>query len=176
MDLFLDRIQQVIDKLFKGNQAAFARAIGIKPTTLSNYFSDKKATKPSSEFVLLVAQNIGVDGNWLLTGKGDMGVEVANTKDKQGDKIDTHAPNSPGKIVGNVKYDQKQQVRELVNEKTTEEIVEIHCPDDLHQIEVLNVRVDYLVSENKKQEDTIADLRDTVKELRAHIKELKGKK
>lgn len=176
MDLFLERIQEVINKLFKGNQAAFARAIGIKPTTLSNYFSDKKATKPSSEFALLIAQNIGVDGNWLLTGSGDMGVEVANTETKQGDKIDTHAPNSPGKIVGNVKYDQRQQVRESIKEKTTEEIVEIHCPEDLYKIEVLTLKVDFLTSENKKQEATIADLRDRVTELKARINELKGKK
>lgn len=175
MDSFLERIQQIVDKLFKGNQAAFARAIGIKPTTLSNYFSDKKATKPSSEFVLSVAQNIGVDGNWLLTGNGEMGVEPTNTSEERGGKIDTHAPNSPGKIVGNVTYDQKQQVKELVEAETSEEIVEIHCPEDLHKIEVLTIKVDSLTSENRKQEDTINDLRDTVKELRERIKELKAK-
>lgn len=167
MDLFLGRIQQIVDKLFKGNQAAFARAIGIKPTTLSNYFSGKKATKPSSEFVLSVAQNIGVDGNWLLTGVGEMGVDA---NDRKGDKFDTHAPNSPGKIVGSVSYNQQRKIEDITKE---EEIVEIHCPDDLHKIEVLTVKVDYLTTENKKQDETISDLRETVKELREQIKELK---
>lgn len=169
MDEFLNRLQLIIDKLFKGNQAAFARAIRIKPTTLSNYFSDKKATKPSMELALSIAESLGVDGNWLLTGVGNMGVQ----EPLKGDDIDTHAPNSPAKIVGNVNYHNSDKVEEVDEEKVD---VEIHCPDDLRKIEVLTVKVDSLTTENRKQEDTIADLRETIKDLRERIKELKAQK
>ena len=84
----------------------------------------------------------------------------------QGDDVDTHGANSPGKIVGNVKYDQRQQLKELVEEEKVEDVIEIHCPEDLHKIEVLTVKLDSLTTENRKQEETIADLRDRVEELK----------
>ena len=54
--------------------------------------------------------------------------------------------------------------------------VDVHSPNDLHKIEVLTIKVDSLTTENKKQEETIADLRETVKDLRERIKELKAQK
>lgn len=166
------QIQSIIDKRFNHNKAAFARAVGISPTTLASYLSSKKASKPTSDFLCDVVDKLGISAVWLLKGQGQM----ADEPQHHGDDVHTSGANSPGKIVGNVNYDQKQQVKELVKEETMEEIVEIHCPDDLHKIEVLTVKVDCLTTENRKQEETITDLRETVKELRARIKELKGKK
>lgn len=165
------QIQSIIDERFNHNKAAFARAVGISPTTLASYLSTKKASKPTSDFLCDVVDKLGISAVWLLTGQGEM----ADEQQPHGDDVRTHGANSPGKIVGNVTYDQEQQVKEWVREETTEEIVEIHCPKDLHKIEVLTIKVDFLVSENKKQEDTINDLRETIKELRERIKELKAK-
>lgn len=166
------QIQNIIDKRFNHNKAAFARAVEISPTTLASYLSPKKASKPTSDFLCDVVEKLGISAAWLLTGQGEM----EEKQKPQGDDVDTHGANSPGKIVGNVNYDQKQQVRELVENETTKEVVKIHCPEDLHKIEVLTVKVDSLTSENRKQEATIADLRDRVEELKERIKELKGKK
>lgn len=165
------QIQSIIDERFNHNKAAFARAVGISPTTLASYLSTKKASKPTSDFLCDVVDKLGISAVWLLTGQGEM----ANEQQPHGDDVRTSGANSPGKIVGNVNYDQKQQVKELVEAETSEEIVEIHCPEDLHKIEVLTIKVDSLTSENRKQEDTINDLRDTVKDLRERIKELKAK-
>lgn len=166
------QIQSIIDERFNHNKAAFARAVGVSPTTLASYLSTKKASKPTSDFLCDVVDKLGISAVWLLTGQGEM----ADEQRPYGDDVRTSGANSPGKIVGNVNYDQKQQVKESVKEETTEEVVEIHCPDDLHKIEVLTIRVDYLTTENKKQEETISDLRETVKELRGQIKELKEAK
>ncbi|WP_289300038.1 hypothetical protein [Xylanibacter muris] len=166
------QIQKIIDKRFNHNKAAFARAVGISPTTLASYLNPKKASKPTSDFLCDVVEKLGINAAWLLTGQGEM----EEKQKPQGDDVDTHGANSPGKIVGNVSYDQRQQLKELVEEEKVEDVIENHCPEDLHKIEVLTVKVDSLTSENRKQEATIADLRDRVEELKERIKELKGKK
>lgn len=166
------QIQNIIDKRFNHNKSAFARAVGVSSNTLANYLNPKRASKPTSDFLCDVVEKLGINAVWLLTGQGEMESE----QKPQGDEVHTHGANSPGKIVGNVNYDQKQQLKETVKDETVEEIVEIHCSDDLHKIEVLTIKVDCLTTENRKQEKTIADLRETVKDLRAQIKELKGQK
>lgn len=166
------QIQCIIDERFNHNKAAFARAVEISPTTLASYLNPKKASKPTSDFLCDVVEKLGINAVWLLTGQGEM----EEKQKPQGDDVDTHGANSPGKIVGNVSYDQRQQLKELVEEEKVEDVIEIHCPEDLHKIEVLTVKVDSLTSENRKQEATIADLRDRVEELKERIKELKGKK
>lgn len=165
------QIQSIIDERFNHNKAAFARAVCISPTTLASYLSTKKASKPTSDFLCDVVDKLGISAIWLLTGQGEMADEQPH-----GDDVRTSGANSPGKIVCNVTYDQKQQVKKLKKEESVEEVVEIHCPDDLHKIEVLTLKVNFLTSENGKQEATIADLRDRVNELKAQIKELKEKK
>lgn len=165
------QIQSIIDERFNHNKAAFARAVEISPTTLASYLNPKKASKPTSDFLCDVVEKLDINAVWLLTGQGEM----EEKQKPQGDDVDTHGANSPGKIVGNVKYDQRQQVKELVEEEKLEGVVEIHCPDDLHKIEVLTVKLDNLTTENRKQEETIADLRDRVKDLKEQVKELKAK-
>ena len=166
------QIQSIIDKRFNHNKAAFARAVEISPTTLASYLSSKKASKPTSDFLCDVVEKLGISAAWLLTGQGEMGEK----QKPQGDDVDTHGANSPGKIVGNVSYDQRQQLKELVEEEKVEDVIEIHCPEDLHKIEVLTVKLDSLTTENRKQEETIADLRDRIKDLKEQVKELKGAK
>lgn len=166
------QIQNIIDKRFNHNKAAFARAVEISPTTLASYLNPKKASKPTSDFLCDVVEKLGINAAWLLTGQGEMGEK----QKPQGDDVDTHGANSPGKIVGNVSYDQRQQLKELVEEEKVEDVIEIHCPEDLHKIEVLTVKLDSLTTENRKQEETIADLRDRIKDLKEQVKELKGKK
>lgn len=68
-----ERLQIIIDELFGGNKAKFAKAIEIAPTSISNYLSDKRKSKPSADMlekIINVVENISAE--WLLTGEGDM--------------------------------------------------------------------------------------------------------
>lgn len=68
-----ERLQAIVDNVFDGNKAAFARAIGIAPTSVSNYLSRDRASKPSSDILESIVKGIPLlNGDWLLTGKGEM--------------------------------------------------------------------------------------------------------
>ncbi len=67
-----ERIQQVVDELFNGNKAAFAKAIGKAPTTVANILGARKTT-PSSDFVESIKNSIeNINLLWLMTGVGEM--------------------------------------------------------------------------------------------------------
>ena len=66
-----ERLQYIIEELFDGNKAAFARAIGIAPTSISNYLGKDRASKPSSDILEKIVNSVEkVNAYWLLTGKG----------------------------------------------------------------------------------------------------------
>ena len=165
------QIQSIIDKRFRGNQAAFARAIEVSPTTISSYLNPKKASKPTSEFLSKMVDVLGINPSWLLTGYGEMDSRDASVN---GDSVNAIGQNSLGKVVGNVTYNPGGKIEDVVRENETENIVNIHDPEDLHQIDMLTLKVTFLVKKKKKQEDTINDLRETVKDLREQVKELKA--
>lgn len=74
-----ERLQYIIDELFDGNKAAFARIIGIAPTSISNYLGKDRASKPSSDILEKIVNAVDkVNAYWLLTGKG-----VAFAEDNQ---------------------------------------------------------------------------------------------
>lgn len=67
-----ERLQYIVDKLFDGNKAAFARAIEIAPTSISNYLGKERASKPSSDILEKIVNSVDkVNPYWLLTGKGE---------------------------------------------------------------------------------------------------------
>ena len=49
METINDRLQWIVNEKFDGNKAAFAKAIGIVPTSISNYLGKQRASKPSVE-------------------------------------------------------------------------------------------------------------------------------
>lgn len=59
----------LVNEHFDGNKAAFAKAIGLPPTGLSNYLGNKRRSKPSIDMVTKIVTNLNVDAFWLLTGK-----------------------------------------------------------------------------------------------------------
>lgn len=68
-----ERLHIVVNGLFDGNKAKFAKAIGIAPTSISNYLSGKRQSTPSAEMlekILNVVENLSAE--WLLAGKGPM--------------------------------------------------------------------------------------------------------
>ena len=72
MDSINNRIQAIVNKLFGGKSASFAREIDVRPTTIANYLKSENPSKPTSDFLELVVSKLGVAATWLLTGQGEM--------------------------------------------------------------------------------------------------------
>ena len=73
MDSINERLQVVINELFDGNKAKFAKAIGIAPTSISNYLGEKRQSKPSSDMLEKILNSVeDISADWLLTGNGEM--------------------------------------------------------------------------------------------------------
>lgn len=67
-----ERLQYIVDKSFNGNKAAFARAINVAPTSISNYLSKERTSKPSSEMLEKIVNSVeNLNAKWLLTGNGE---------------------------------------------------------------------------------------------------------
>ena len=66
-----ERLQQVIDTLYKGNKLAFAKATGITPTTLEGIVG-KRQSKPSFDTLGRICAGAHVSVAWLLAGIGSM--------------------------------------------------------------------------------------------------------
>lgn len=71
MESINERMETIVNEMFKGNKAAFARAIGTDGATLSNYIGSKRRSKPSVDMIARIVTALGVDALWLLTGEGD---------------------------------------------------------------------------------------------------------
>lgn len=63
------RINELIDKLFDGNNSKFAEKLGINEANVRNY---RKGTLPKIDFIVKIYENIEFNFDWLLTGKGDI--------------------------------------------------------------------------------------------------------
>lgn len=96
MDGINERLQTIVDELFEGNKAKFAKTIGIAPTSLSNYLGDKRQSKPSSDLLEKIINSVGnISAHWLLTGEGNMLAGGSNS-------IETNGDFSPASMNGNV--------------------------------------------------------------------------
>ena len=69
METINDRMEILVNERFDGNKAAFAKAIGLPPTGLSNYLGSKRRSKPSVDMVTKIVTNLNIDAYWLLTGE-----------------------------------------------------------------------------------------------------------
>ena len=72
METINDRMQMIADVMFDGNKAAFAKAIGIAPTSITNYLGKQRASRPSSDLLQKIVNSLDVDAMWLLTGQGEL--------------------------------------------------------------------------------------------------------
>lgn len=74
-----ERLQYIVNELFNGNKAAFAKKIGIAPTSISNYLSRERASKPSSDMLEKIINSVeSVNPKWLLTGNESPFYETDN--------------------------------------------------------------------------------------------------
>ncbi len=63
-----ERLQKILTERFNDNQSAFANSLGVKQTTVANYFNKRKSA-PSLDVLSLMVEKLGIDARWLLTGK-----------------------------------------------------------------------------------------------------------
>ena len=63
------RINELIEKLFDGNNSKFAQKLGINEANVRNY---RKGTLPKIDFIIKIYENIEFNFDWLLTGKGEI--------------------------------------------------------------------------------------------------------
>ena len=67
------RIKEIVNQLFDGNKASFAKQVNVRPTTLYNCLKKENPSMPSGEILeKIVAKIEDLSAEWLLTGKGEM--------------------------------------------------------------------------------------------------------
>ena len=94
METINDRMEMIVNERFKGNKAAFAKAIAVEPTTMSSYLGNKRRSKPSVDMVARIVLSLNVDARWLLTGEAEASKPTKNSVSTRGDY-------SPASIHGN---------------------------------------------------------------------------
>ncbi len=67
--IFSERLEIII-KEFNLDKASLAKAGGVKPQTVSGYLHDGRL--PNQRTLELWLREFNIEGNWLLTGEGDM--------------------------------------------------------------------------------------------------------
>lgn len=65
------RFETIINSVYKGNQSAFAKAIGVTPTVIANVVGARQG-KPSFDVISKICANANISAEWLLTGNGPM--------------------------------------------------------------------------------------------------------
>ncbi|VVS92210.1 helix-turn-helix domain-containing protein [Desulfoluna spongiiphila] len=83
MENIVKRLRSVVAHVSNGNARDFARKCDIPYGTLQGYFRKRL---PHAEHLIRMANNVGVNINWLLTGNGEMfGTEAVTAKVSDGD-------------------------------------------------------------------------------------------
>lgn len=62
-----ERVETLIDYYADGNRTMFAKMLGITPQTLSNWMK-----RDTLDFELVHSKCKNLNGDWLLTGEGDI--------------------------------------------------------------------------------------------------------
>lgn len=71
METINDRMERLVNEMFDGNKAAFAKAIDLPPTSMSSYLGNKRRSTPSVDMAAKIVTTLNVDARWLLTGEGE---------------------------------------------------------------------------------------------------------
>lgn len=96
METINDRIEMLINEHFNDNKTAFAEAMGMPPTSMSNYFGVKRRSKPSIDMVAKIVKTLDVDARWLLTGEETVVGNVSTKGDYSPASVHGNAINNLG--------------------------------------------------------------------------------
>lgn len=74
-----NRLKLILENVFKGNVSRFAKSIGMTEGSIRGYIVGKKdkdgnyrLVVPSAEVIASIVDNIGINSEWLLLGRGEM--------------------------------------------------------------------------------------------------------
>jgi hypothetical protein len=77
--LFSNRIKEILKNIYGGNHCKFATTIGVTEGSIRAYAGEKKDKKgnikitvPTADKIVSIIENIGINSEWLLFGKGHM--------------------------------------------------------------------------------------------------------
>jgi transcriptional regulator with XRE-family HTH domain len=82
METINDRMEVLVNQMFGGNKAAFAKELDMAPTSMSSYLGAKRRSKPSVDMVAKIITKLNVDARWLITGEPG---NVENSVETKGD-------------------------------------------------------------------------------------------
>lgn len=124
METINDRMEVIVNELFDGNKAAFAKAIGLGPTGLSNYLGKQRRSRPSVDMVVSIVNSTGVSYAWLLTGEGPMRaqqgkIDAARQSEPQAPRI-TYFPSVSG-AAGDIPFTEDNELERLAMQVPTYE-------------------------------------------------------
>jgi hypothetical protein len=68
----IERIQEIINTLYKGNKSLFAKDIKVSPTVIENIVGTRKGNPSFGVLQKIKFANENIDSDWLLIGKGQM--------------------------------------------------------------------------------------------------------
>lgn len=66
-----ERLQQAMEARGWG-PTEFARQLDVRQATVSAWFRDESPSLPSADILMKIPEALGIDGHWLLTGRGTM--------------------------------------------------------------------------------------------------------
>lgn len=98
METINDRIEMIVKEQFNGNKSAFASALGMGPTIMSSYLSEKRRSKPSVDMIAKIVKVLGVDAKWLLIGETTERNHVSTQGDHSPASIHGDAINTSGEV------------------------------------------------------------------------------
>lgn len=88
-----NRLRTILDTIFNGNVSKFGKSIGITEGSIRGYIGEKKEKDgseriviPSAEVIATIVNNIGINSEWLITGKGSMKKESEDDPGDDGSK------------------------------------------------------------------------------------------
>lgn len=144
-----DRIKKIVTDCFGGNKSAFAKQIGIPQTTISNYIGKKRESKPSVEILEKIVITLGINADWLLTGRGEMINKTYNDCIGSGDNSNNFKGNNNHVTIGDVSQNinisvPKEGYVKIIMPDGSDETYSSDLIQDLDKIEQLKTRITYL--------------------------------
>jgi transcriptional regulator with XRE-family HTH domain len=149
-----NRIKLIIKEFCKGNDSAFARAIGVTPSVIGN-ITGARAGSPSFEVLQKIINAFEyINIEWLLIGKGDM-LRSEEPTAQQPDVVKP-PPEDSSNFIDKITQ-QAEQIGALKNENEHKDKI----------IRKLSTETEHLKNENK-------ELRNDIREYRIEIAKFQG--
>lgn len=163
------RIEKLVKHFSNGNNSDFGLKIGVNEANIRNYIS---GTEPKFNILEKIANNLEINFEWLLTGRGSMLKEEKQPVYSQKENIIQINEDAP--ILNKTNTSCEEVVKENYQLKY-ENMALMHENSALkerqqEQIQSLTAQIEILT---KDKEERISELKERIQEYRERISELK---